>query len=146
VSGWRTNVPAKKVTPTSGKESSPNRFDELKVLIGIVAAVLKFEPDMSVVGLAQNGREAVEQFRELKPDVVLMDLAMPVKDGFTAAAELKAHPATAEIPILALTALAMPGDERRALEAGFDGYLAKPIDTRQLEEAVSRCLDARAEA
>jgi len=80
--------------------------------------------------------------REL-PDLVLMDLAMPVKDGFTAAAELKAHPLTASIPILALTALAMPGDERRALEAGFDGYLAKPIDTRHLEEAVARCLGAK---
>jgi len=93
--------------------------------------------------LAENGAIGVEMTRRELPDLVLMDLAMPVKDGFTAAAELKAHPLTASIPILALTALAMPGDERRALEAGFDGYLAKPIDTRHLEEAVARCLGAK---
>ena len=96
--------------------------------------------------LAENGAAGVEVARREHPDLVLMDLAMPVKDGFTAASELKANPFTAAIPILALTALAMPGDERRALEAGFDGYLAKPIDARHLEEAVTRCLGSKAGA
>jgi CheY-like chemotaxis protein/signal transduction histidine kinase len=95
--------------------------------------------------LAENGAAGVEVARRERPDLVLMDLAMPVKDGFTAAAELKSQASTASIPILALTALAMPGDERRAREAGFDGYVAKPIDSKHLEVMVARCLGAKTE-
>jgi two-component system cell cycle response regulator DivK len=69
-----------------------------------------------------------------------MDLAMPVMDGLTAARQLKADPATSEIPLIAFTALAMAGDEQRAREAGFDGYLTKPLELRALDAALDKFL------
>ena len=88
--------------------------------------------------LAADGDRALESARRDRPALVLMDLAMPGRDGFSAARELKADPRTATIPLVALTALAMRGDEERARLAGFDGYLAKPVDRRILEETVAR--------
>jgi PAS domain S-box-containing protein len=89
---------------------------------------------------AEDGQVAIEITRRERPALVLMDLAMPRKDGFTAARELKSDPETRAIPILALTALAMRSDEERARQAGFDGYLTKPIDRAALEEAVAAFL------
>jgi len=71
---------------------------------------------------------------------VLMDLAMPVKDGLTAARELKADPRTSAIPLVAFTALAMRGDEERARSAGFDGYLSKPLEKGALDATLARFL------
>ena len=89
---------------------------------------------------AEDGMRALELARSARPGLVLMDLAMPHMDGFTALRQLRADPATREIPVLALTALAMRSDERRAREAGFDGYLTKPVDRAVLEEAVQSFL------
>ncbi|TMA29914.1 MAG: response regulator, partial [Deltaproteobacteria bacterium] len=88
--------------------------------------------------LARDGAEAVALVRERRPTMVLMDLAMPVKDGFEAARELKGDPLTAAIPLIALTAMAMRGDETRALQAGFDGYLPKPFEREALEATLLR--------
>jgi CheY-like chemotaxis protein len=74
------------------------------------------------------------------PALIFLDLAMPGKDGYTAARELKASPATTRIPLVALTALAMSGDEQRARAAGIDGYLTKPIDQEQLDALLARFL------
>jgi signal transduction histidine kinase/CheY-like chemotaxis protein len=87
---------------------------------------------------ARDGDEGVSLARTHRPDIVLMDLAMPKKDGFSATRELRADPTTREIPIVALTALAMRGDEERARAAGVDDYLTKPIDRKRLEETVDR--------
>ena len=87
---------------------------------------------------ARDGEEGVSLARLHHPDLVLMDLAMPKKDGLAATRELRADPATRSIPIVALTALAMRGDEERARAAGVDDYLTKPIDRRRLEETVDR--------
>ena len=92
--------------------------------------------------LAVDGIDGIRVARERMPALILMDLAMPRKDGLTAVRELKADPATASIPVVALTALAMRGDEERALEAGCSGYLTKPIDRLALEEMVRRTLSA----
>ena len=81
---------------------------------------------------ARNGEEALARVREAPPDLVLMDLMMPVLDGWEATRRLKADPATAGIRVVALTAQAMPGDRAHALAAGCDDYITKPIDVRAI--------------
>jgi len=76
---------------------------------------------------AANGRDGIEMARRERPDLILMDLAMPEMDGWDATKALKTDPATRHIPILALTARTLPADRKRALDAGCDGYISKPI-------------------
>ncbi|MBV9997571.1 MAG: response regulator [Verrucomicrobia bacterium] len=73
----------------------------------------------------------------IRPDLILMDVALPGMDGLTLARCLKGDSATQAIPIVAMTAFAMKGDEQKALAAGCDAYLTKPIDTRQLPHRVA---------
>ncbi|MEM7542240.1 MAG: response regulator [Pseudomonadota bacterium] len=80
------------------------------------------------VVLASDGAQAVEMTASEQPDCVLMDLSLPVMDGWEAASRLKAQASTANIPIIALTAHAMSGDREKALAAGCDDYDTKPID------------------
>lgn len=87
--------------------------------------------------VARDGESAVTIARREQPALVLMDLAMPKKDGYAACRELKSDPATRAIPIVALTALTMRSDEEKARAAGFDGYLSKPIERVTLERAVA---------
>lgn len=89
---------------------------------------------------AVNGVEAVEMAMSLKPDLILMDLSLPVMDGWEATKRIKATKELARIPVIALTAHAMAGDEERAREAGCDGYLSKPISPTKVVEEVQRTL------
>jgi CheY-like chemotaxis protein len=82
--------------------------------------------------LAGNGEEAINQVRSHSPDLILMDLSMPVLDGWEAARRLKASPASKSIPIIALTAHAMIGDREKALSAGCDDFATKPVDLPSL--------------
>src|SRR5262249_54562824 len=77
---------------------------------------------------AANGADAVATAGERRPDLVLMDMNLPVMDGFTATRLLKATEATRGIPVVALTALVMPGDRAECLQAGSDEYDGKPVD------------------
>lgn len=96
--------------------------------------------------IALNGREAIEIATREHPDLILMDMKLPKVDGYQATRTLNQQPETADIPIVALTAHAMDGDRQKALEAGCDGYISKPIDTRTFPEQVREYLDvARAE-
>ncbi|MEX2168661.1 MAG: response regulator [Pirellulales bacterium] len=88
------------------------------------------------VTIAGNGRLAVQMATDARYDLILMDLQMPEMDGFEATSEIRALPAFATVPIIALTAHAMVGDRERCLAAGMDGYLAKPLDIRQLIDVV----------
>jgi two-component system cell cycle response regulator DivK len=90
--------------------------------------------------IGRTGVEAVKLAREERPDLILMDLSLPEKDGWTAAAEIKADPALRAIPLIALTAHTLPGDRKRALEAGFDVYISKPIDLPSLFKALAAFL------
>jgi CheY-like chemotaxis protein len=75
-----------------------------------------------------------------RPDLILMDLQLPGMTGYEAIRRLKANPATAAIPVLALTASAMRGDDRKARETGADAYLTKPLDAQILRETLRRLL------
>ncbi len=92
---------------------------------------------------ADDGRSALALARRERPDLIVMDLGMPGMDGWEAARRLKADPQTADIPIIALTAFALQGDEERAREAGYDGYLSKPCRPKTIREAVARFLAGR---
>ncbi len=94
---------------------------------------------------ASDGEAGVRSVREHLPDIVLMDISMPVLNGHEATKILKADPATASIPVVALTANAMADDRRLAMEAGCDSYLAKPAEPRRVLAEVQRML-ARVEA
>lgn len=93
---------------------------------------------------AQDADEARQILERATPDLILMDIQMPGMDGLTLTRLLKSDPARRGIPIVALTAFAMKGDEQKALEAGCDGYITKPIDTRRLPGRVADILQCGA--
>jgi two-component system cell cycle response regulator DivK len=95
---------------------------------------------------ATSGGEAVERATQETPDLVLMDIQMPDFDGVEALKRLRADDRTTSIPILALTAQAMHGDRERFLAAGFDGYISKPVNVRELIATVRRHCDGSAHA
>ncbi|PYQ48712.1 MAG: response regulator [Acidobacteria bacterium] len=93
------------------------------------------------VRAAGDAGEALGVLEEFRPRLILLDLQMPGMDGFELARRLKGDAATRDIVIIALTAYAMKGDEERAREAGCDGYVSKPIDTRALPALIARHLE-----
>jgi two-component system cell cycle response regulator DivK len=96
-----------------------------------------------VVEEAGNGQEAISRIRHCLPDLVLMDVQMPVMDGYEALREIRANPASAPLPVIAITAFAMLEDRRKAFAAGFDGYLAKPINIVALRTQIELLLKQR---
>jgi two-component system cell cycle response regulator DivK len=91
--------------------------------------------------VAVDGRESVEVARSEAPDLILMDMSLPVMDGWEATRQLKANPETQAIPIIALTAHAMSGDREKAMEAGCDDYDTKPIELPRLLGKIEALLD-----
>ncbi len=89
---------------------------------------------------AWDGETGVRLTREEQPDLILMDLSLPEMDGWTATSHLKADDTTQQIPIIALTAHAMLGDRERALEAGCDDFISKPINFRELAQKLQEYL------
>ena len=94
--------------------------------------------------LAVDGRQAVDVARAEAPDLILMDMSLPILDGWEATRKLKAAPQTRGIPVIALTAHAMAGDRERALEAGCDDYDTKPIEFPRLLAKIESLLGRKA--
>jgi two-component system, cell cycle response regulator DivK len=97
-----------------------------------------FEPLTAV-----NGEEGVALAKSAQPDLILMDMSLPVLDGWSATRELKAAPETRHIPVIALTAHAMEGDRERALQAGCDDYDTKPVEFSGLLSKIESLLNPR---
>jgi two-component system cell cycle response regulator DivK len=89
---------------------------------------------------ATDGKQGVELAREEKPDLILMDIQMPVMDGLEATKLLKNDDVTKDIPIIAITAYAMKGDEEKMRDAGCDGYITKPIDVKGFLKKISEVI------
>jgi CheY-like chemotaxis protein len=89
---------------------------------------------------AVNGEEGLELAKRERPDLILMDLSLPVMDGWEATKQIKANDDLRSIPVIALTAHAMVGDEEKAVAAGCDDYLAKPLDEDELMTKVAKFL------
>jgi CheY-like chemotaxis protein len=92
-----------------------------------------------VTGLP-GGEELFATLGARRPELVLMDIQMPGKDGYTLLAEIRANETFKDLRVIALTAHAMAGDRERAMQAGFDGYITKPIDIRTFPEQVAKAL------
>lgn len=103
----------------------------------VVALLEQEECEILVAETAEAGLRLAE---EAKPHLILMDVHLPGMSGYEATQQLKADPVTARIPILAVTAQAMKGDETRARQAGCDGYLAKPLEAKAFCETIRRFL------
>jgi len=86
--------------------------------------------------LAVNGRDGVNAALKQRPNLIIMDMSMPEMDGWTATALIKKNEMTSSIPLIALTAHALPGDRQRAMDAGCDEYITKPMDLDELVEAI----------
>jgi CheY-like chemotaxis protein len=93
------------------------------------------------VVVAEDGGQGLDMARSLAPDLILLDMSLPVVDGWDVAGRLKADAGTSSIPIIALTAHAMSGDRQRALDAGCDDYDTKPIELDRLLGKVQALLD-----
>ena len=91
------------------------------------------------VVIARDGVEGIAMARSEKPALIMMDLDLPILDGWAATRLLKSSPRTASIPVIAVSAHAMAQDRRRALEAGCDSFFAKPVDMRALVAAIEAC-------
>jgi CheY-like chemotaxis protein len=112
--------------------------DDNPTNLKLAADVLEFE---GYEVLRASGAEEAEQVTKRgAPDLILMDIQMPGMDGLTLTRKLKADETTREIPIIAMTSFAMKGDDQKARDAGCDGYITKPIDTRRFPSQVAAFL------
>src|SRR5258706_7603948 len=89
---------------------------------------------------ACDGEEALRMIDETQPDLVLLDIGMPVLDGFAVARKIRENPRLSSLPVVAVTAYAMQGDREKILNSQFDGYLSKPVNPRALAEELERLL------
>ena|SRR5215813_2994394 len=87
---------------------------------------------------ACNGEEALRMISEEQPQILLLDLGMPVLDGFATIQRIRANPSLLSLPVLAVTAYAMRGDKEKILQSGFDGYVSKPINPSLLQQELDR--------
>jgi CheY-like chemotaxis protein len=92
---------------------------------------------------ACDGEEALRMVRQSQPDILLLDIGMPLLDGFAVVSKIRENPRLASLPVVAVTAYAMHGDQEKILSSGFNGYLSKPVNARALAEELERLLGKR---
>ena len=92
---------------------------------------------------AMNGKEGIALAASLLPDLILLDIQLPLMDGYTVARNLRENPDHADTPIVAVTSYAMPGDREKAMEAGCNGYIEKPIDPDTFDKQVEQYLSMK---
>jgi two-component system cell cycle response regulator DivK len=114
-------------------EDSPDNMTLFRTLLAL--------RQHTVVGLA-SGEGLLDTVARVEPALILMDIQLPGSDGFALLREIRRSPQSG-VPVVALTAHAMAGDRERALAAGFDGYITKPIDIRAFPQQVARALDGK---
>lgn len=133
MSGSRCSIPATMATLLLVEDNEMNRDMLSRRLIRRGFGIL----------MAVDGQQGLEMARENQPDLVLMDMSLPVMDGWTATRLLKDDPSTASIPVIGLTAHAMAGDREKCLEAGCDDYDTKPVEFSRLMEKIEHHLGRR---
>jgi two-component system cell cycle response regulator DivK len=97
------------------------------------------------VAEACDGEEALRMIEQTQPDLLLLDIGMPLLDGFGVIRNIRENPRFASLPVVAVTAYAMQGDREKILSSKFDGYLSKPVNARSLGEELDRLLSKRAD-
>jgi CheY-like chemotaxis protein len=107
----------------------------------LVKTLLEF--NKYAVVTAEDAEKGIQLARDLHPDLILMDLQLPGMDGLEATRRIKKDPDLEDIPIVALTSFAMEGDEERALSAGCNGYIPKPINTREFSKTIAQYHDPK---
>jgi CheY-like chemotaxis protein len=117
-------------------------IDDNPVNLRLASQVLELEGH--VVLRAVDAEQAEELLLHDVPDLILMDIALPGKDGLALTRLIKADSRLSRVPVIALTAFAMKGDDQKAYDAGCDGYITKPIDTRELPRQVAAMLRRKA--
>ena len=95
---------------------------------------------------ACDGQEALRVIEQSQPELLLLDIGMPVMDGFAVIQRIRENPRLAKLPVVAVTAYAMRGDQERILNSGFDGYLSKPVNPSSLAEELDRVLTKSSQA
>ncbi|HZG75643.1 MAG TPA: response regulator transcription factor [Paenibacillus sp.] len=113
--------------------------EDQRMMLGALASLLDLEPDMTVVGRANNGEEAVRLVKEQRPDICVMDIEMPAKSGLEAAEELKGS----GCKVVILTTFARTGYFERALKAGASGYLLKDSPIEELADSIRSVMSGR---
>lgn len=114
-------------------------FDDTRELVRLMLSVKGYQ-----IHEARNGRECLTSAREAPPDLILLDLSMPLLNGWDTLRELRADPRTRDILCVAVTAYAAQEDRQRVLDAGFDAYISKPFPAQDLLELIARLLAERA--
>jgi CheY-like chemotaxis protein len=135
-------------SPTSAPDSTDGTDGQRLILVvddepsvrAMVLASIRVKASRYRVVEAGNAADALSQARQNRPDLVLLDVALPDHDGFWVCNELKRDPSTSHILVIMLTAMGLPSDRQRALKAGADGYIVKPFSPRALLEELDRRL------
>ena len=123
-----------------GKKVAVLVVDDSPICQQLISDALRKDPELEIVATAANGREAVDLCKTLKPNVITMDVDMPVMDGRLAMSALRSDPRTFKTPIIVLTAHASPEDVAAAIEAGCYSYETKPVVMRRLLERIEEAL------